>query len=400
MIVDVIEDRARFEALRTEWNAAYLADPEAQFFLSWTFVSMAIDRVGTGWRVLAVRPAPSAPYVAFFPLRISAYLSKRHQTFCNIVELPGRALWADYCGFVCASSYDTQAIGALGARLREMPWAQLDLEHWLVSDERARLFLAGFEATTFGIVSTDRGPGQDGVDNDVCPIVALPDSFETFATERMSANTRQKMRRFLRKLDAGDELRITETTADTLERDLDILLTFWIRTWAHRKLDIEQKAQKFKYLLTEAHRRGVLHLPVLWRGTQPVAAMGYFLDPPKKAVLFKVAGRHDSCTDLPPGLILHAHMIRWAIRHGYRTYDFMRGNEPYKYSYGPTERRLRNLTIRTHSRRNLHGRLDPLAVSAVKEQADGYRRRGQIARAEVGYRQIAEIEQSIVSSRG
>ena len=39
MRVDVITDRSRLLKLRDNWNEVYAADPDAQFFLSWTWMS-------------------------------------------------------------------------------------------------------------------------------------------------------------------------------------------------------------------------------------------------------------------------------------------------------------------------------------------------------------------------
>ena len=39
---------------------------------------------------------------------------------------------------------------------------------------------------------------------------------------------------------------------------------------------------------------------------------------------------------LAPGIVLLAHVIRDAIDRGIAIFDFLRGEEPYKYAFGPT----------------------------------------------------------------
>ena len=56
--------------------------------------------------------------------------------------------------------------------------------------------------------------------------------------------------------------------------------------------------------------------------------------------------------------MLHAYAIRHAIANGMTEYDFLRGNEPYKYSFGCEERRIRSLFVTTKDHRNLGGKLD------------------------------------------
>jgi CelD/BcsL family acetyltransferase involved in cellulose biosynthesis len=73
---------------------------------------------------------------------------------------------------------------------------------------------------------------------------------------------------------------------------------------------------------------------VLWREETPLGALASFVDPQKASLLFYIGGRDESVDNPPPGLVLHAHSIRHAIANGFRTYDFLRGNEGYKYSLG------------------------------------------------------------------
>ena len=54
-------------------------------------------------------------------------------------------------------------------------------------------------------------------------------------------------------------------------------------------------------------------------------------------------------------MILHAYSIRHAIAHGFVEYDFLRGNEPYKYSFGCKERKIYSIVLETRSGRNLGG---------------------------------------------
>ena len=71
MRTDIIETYAQFEALRADWDRAYEADPEAQFFLSWVWLSQVFKQHPGEWRVLAARPdQDQAEYVAFLPLRL------------------------------------------------------------------------------------------------------------------------------------------------------------------------------------------------------------------------------------------------------------------------------------------------------------------------------------------
>ncbi len=89
-----------------------------------------------------------------------------------------------------------------------------------------------------------------------------------------------------------------------------------------------------------------------------------------------------------PGLLLHGFAIRDAIAEGYRIYDFLRGNEAYKYSFGVEERRIRSMLVKTLSGRNLRNCLNPRSIEHVYERAVELHRQGRLDRAEPGYRQV------------
>ena len=49
--------------------------------------------------------------------------------------------------------------------------------------------------------------------------------------------------------------------------------------------------------------------------------------------------------DLSPGLVLKGNHIQWAIEQGYQLYDFMRGDESYKYDFGAKDTHVLKIKI-------------------------------------------------------
>jgi len=48
---------------------------------------------------------------------------------------------------------------------------------------------------------------------------------------------------------------------------------------------------------------------------------------------------------LAPGIVLLAHVIRDAIDRGFPVFDFLRGEEPYKYGFGPSPEDVLNVRV-------------------------------------------------------
>jgi tetratricopeptide (TPR) repeat protein len=145
-------------------------------------------------------------------------------------------------------------------------------------------------------------------------------------------------------------------------------------------------------MLTRSFQSGLVYLPTFWHGDRPVAALATLVEPRKRTFSFYMTGRDETFEGPPAGMILHAHSIRHAIAQGFVEYDFLRGNEPYKYSFGCKERQIHSIVLETKSGRNLGGRIDPRCIPDLLQQATELHRKGQSADAEIGYRRILEVE--------
>jgi CelD/BcsL family acetyltransferase involved in cellulose biosynthesis len=391
MRVDIIDKTEALAALQADWDAVYGADPEAQFFLSWTWMSKWLAAIGNPWFILAARPdAESSAYVAFFPLWLGTK-ERKSGGFHNDIYMGGNYT-ADYTGFVCAPDFQEQAIPAFASRVKQLNWTHFRLEFLRASDHRTALFMQEFSTSEFAVAELDRVE-KDNVDNSICPFVRLPGDWDAYLDGRLSANSRQKIRRILRQIENSDAFRITHAGRETLERDIDILLRFWAERWGAQKgAKLNAILKNYRLMLRHAFEAGALFLPVLWQGERPIGALAILADVRKKSFLFFVGGRDETFDGLPAGLALHGYSIRHAIRHGFVTYDFLRGNEPYKYSFGAEEYRVTSFVLTTKDEKNLGGRLDRRSLPFALERSLEHHRAGRSLEAELGFRQVLDLE--------
>ena len=77
-------------------------------------------------------------------------------------------------------------------------------------------------------------------------------------------------------------------------------------------------------MLAGLFQAGMLVVPVFRKGDTPLAVIVLIKDERKRWLHFQIAGRDETFNSPPPGFILHAHSIRWAIQNGYSAYDMMR----------------------------------------------------------------------------
>lgn len=392
MHIEVIETREKFAEVRRDWDSVYQADPEAHFFISWTWLSKWFES-RKNWFVLAAKSSAEASnYVGFFPLRLDIR-TRKGSGFHNNLSMAG-ADFADYTGFICDPEHQDRVIDAFAEHIKTLNWSKLRLKHLCLSEERTRLFVQHFPDGGFEASVTNSKVDEDGIDLCKSPRVDLPADWDTYLAENLSSSSRQKARRFLRKVENSEEFRITVADTDTVERDVDILLKFWKTKWgAHKGESLDGILANNRRMLSHCLENELLFLPVLWNGDRPLAALACLVDTRKSSLRFFIGGRDDTFRgSLPPGFVLHAYSIRHAINIGCTTYDFLRGDEPYKYTFGAKDRMVKDIFIRTKNRKNLGGKLDPRSLPSVFNSTFRYHKAGRIAEAKIGYGQILDVD--------
>lgn len=393
MQVDIIDSYDAFITLEANWTNVYQKDIEAQFFLSWIWFSRVFQQYPKEWRVLAVRSGQQGdPYVGFFPLSFKTVWSKRKNRFRNEINMAGTLFWGQYTGFICDPIWEDKVIPNFAKTLMQLHWSRLSLKYLYASDKRISLFMSEFPADIFQTSEHERWINNGTTNNLLCPFIALPSDFDTYMQTCLSPNTRQKIRRYMRKFEKSQDLYISITTEDTLQRDLDILVELWMQKWIDLKgHKTKSLARMYRLILQHGFECNSLYMPILWRDEKPLGMLANFIDWQKRSVFFFVSARDEQNKEPYVGLVLHALSIRWAIENGFNTYDFCHGDEAYKYSFGATDRILKHLVVRTRSGINLHGMLDPGQLGDVMEQIIKLIEKNSLSEAKIGCQQVRDV---------
>jgi hypothetical protein len=393
MEVDAVDTDTSFDLLKDNWELVHAQDPEADYFLSWRWLAQVFRANPGRWRVLAVRPGEDqGGYVCFLPLRLKVSWSTSRQQFQTEIDAAGRLSWAQYTGFVCLPEWEETALAAVGEQLRTLPWSYFKLKNCSSSDRRIEWFLHGFEEADYEVSYSQALINDGTVDNLECPFITLPADFDTYLQTSVSANTRQKIRRFWRRTEQSADLRFTVTAPEEFDRNLNLLIELWLRKWTPvRGRDVAQEiAAKYREILTQSRACNAVFLPVLWRNQLPLGALAHIVDHDKKRMFFIAAGRDEEASDPFIGLLLHAYSIRWAIENGISVYDLCHGNEPYKYSLGGQGRRIKRLVIRRRSHVAI-ARLDPCGLRQALDLANDFVTQNRMDDAAAACRQLREL---------
>lgn len=391
MQIDIVDDFETFKKLRENWDAIYAADPHAQFFLSSVWLSGWLQMTAEPWFILAAKPdLQDSSYVAFFPLKF-VLEQQEGGGFETQLYMAGNSI-ADYTGLICLPGYEEKVITAFATYIQQqLAWSSFDVQNILKTDPRMSFFLRYFSGDSFDLIQRRINNAGENTNHYIAPYLLLTDDWERYLQSYVGSNTRQKIRRFLRKIEGSDEFRIAHVNAENLESQIEILLQFWQSKWRKKKGNNSEAIVNYvRNILRHCFEHNCLYLSVLWKGDTPLGAIANFIDVRQKAILFTIAGRDETCKNPPPGLILHADAIRYAIQNGFKVYDFLRGNEEYKYSFGAKERQIEHIVVKYKDcqKKKLNARTIPLALQlAVREH-----RSNRLAEAEQSYRQILETQ--------
>ena len=183
---------------------------------------------------------------------------------------------------------------------------------------------------------------------EVCPVIELPDSWEGYLAQ-LDKKNRHELRRKIRRAE-GETQSLTWYIAGP-EHDINAELEAFLELMAASQQQKQEflsdpRNRSFFHLLTERmHARGWLQLNFLVADGVRVAAY-YNFDYAGNIQVYNSGLQTSQYGHISPGIVLVAYNIRYAIEHGRRQFDFLRGNEEYKYRMGAKDTRVFKLVAR------------------------------------------------------
>lgn len=202
----------------------------------------------------------------------------------------------------------------------------------------------------------DLGFEADTVLQEVCPIIHLPDEFESYL-DMLDKKQRHELRRKMRK--AENEAELTWTVVgpdDDLNAYTDQFLALMAESQPAKAefLSDARNEQFFRAIVAATHARGWLRLSFLAVDGVMCAAYCDF-DYNGHILVYNSGLRLDTAAHLSPGIVLLCYNIRAAIESGHTLFDFLRGNEGYKYRMGARDTRVFKLVARVRERDGVPG---------------------------------------------
>jgi CelD/BcsL family acetyltransferase involved in cellulose biosynthesis len=174
----------------------------------------------------------------------------------------------------------------------------------------------------------------------VCPVIQLPSSWEEYLSA-LDKKSRHEIRRKLRRAEGAEdkpEMKVFGAEAvDEFFRLMD--------HDKHKAAFLTQRMrEQFRAIAEGTQQAGMLELVFLEVGGHKAAAYMNFTF--ANRVWVYNSGMDPKFAAASPGWVLLAMLIRRAIDGGFRAFDFMRGDEAYKFQWGGIGEPILRLTLR------------------------------------------------------
>jgi CelD/BcsL family acetyltransferase involved in cellulose biosynthesis len=194
-------------------------------------------------------------------------------------------------------------------------------------------------------MAVERGHEFRTIVEDVCPVIDLPGTWDAYLAlldKKQRHEVRRKMRRIKREADVHWYI-VDEKW--NLADEIEAFIELHQKSSADKDDFMDERMKGFFHAMAHVLQPlGWLQLAFIEVNGQKVASMLNF--DYKDAILVYNSGYDPQrYSHLSTGIVLLAYCIQHAIELGRARFDFLRGDEPYKYRFGAKDTRVYRLVI-------------------------------------------------------
>ena len=331
MELSVYRDASAFDLLESEWNALLRRAPIDHVFYTWEWQHTWWDAYQPGeLLILACRVDNILAGIA--PLFVSGSAGKRAVQIIGCVDV------TDYLDFIVDEAHLAAVYAAFSdffAANRE-DFDLLDLCN-IPFGSPTRELLPG--------LLEERGFNTAVEQQEVCPVIELPLNWTGYLS-LLDKKQRHEVRRKIRRAHGSDKS--IDWYIVNGCHNLDEEISQFVRLMAASDKEKEQFLQNqknlrfFENIVPLLQERGWLQMNFLTVDDERAAAYINFIYG-NRVMVYNSGLDHRDYADLSPGIVLLAFNIRHAIEQGYEFYDFLRGDEAYKYRMGGRNTSVMNI---------------------------------------------------------
>jgi CelD/BcsL family acetyltransferase involved in cellulose biosynthesis len=297
-------------------------------FLTWQFQTTWYRRFTPGPLQLFAVQDGAGEWVGVLPL----YESPSPDG--PVLRLVGGTDVADYLDVIAVANREEEIWKALLPALAEVPWRALELRPVPAASPTPAL-LASLAASVNLACRVEV--------EDRCPVIELPETWDAYLAA-LSGKDRHELRRKVRRAEIGRPRVEVARTPSAMAALMDGFVALHRRSKVGKARFMDEPMEAFfRELGHELATAGLAALWMLWLEERPAAAL-FCLEHAGTVGLYN-SGFDPEARAMSPGVVLIARTIEDAIVRGFRHYDFLRGEEPYKYGFGAVPTEVQRVTV-------------------------------------------------------
>lgn len=332
-----VEEVNNFQGLRKKWNDLLKNSLlGGNVFLTWEWVSTSWKHFGEGRKLLLLLVEDKNEVLAIAPLMLSKYKLPGFGTIKK-VEFLG-APHSDYNNFIILKR-EAECLRLIIDYLTDTvtEWDWIEFKEIPVTIENAGSLEKLFTSYPPELKQEKRVCNK-------CPYISLPNSFHILL-QRLSKNMRQNLNKYLRKISEKYhvELKRYDEADLSVKEAMEIFIKLNEKRWRSEGLlgsflSKEESFRNFHINVAELFaEKGWLGLYFLTADGEPISAQYNFEYGEK--MFYYLAGFDPQYSNYSVGNLIIRFLLERCIKKGFREYDMMRGDEPYKLMWTHTIRR-------------------------------------------------------------
>lgn len=316
MDVEILTAPDSFDALKKPWNDLLVGSAAHTIFGTWQFQETWWRCFGEDRELRLCLVSEGGRLVGIVPL-----MGLEDDANARTLQLVGGTDVVDYLDIIALRGREAEV---LAAALDAVTWDTLDL-HAIPEASPTRPALAQLAA--------ERGYGFTEKVEDVCPLIHLPATWDDYLAT-LGKKNRHELRRKIRRLEQEANTRVLVTRdIAALADDVDAFIELHRASEGRKGRFMDVRMTEFFHALSRVcFMEKWLHLAFLdVNGTLAATTFSFKYNRVLSLYNSAYALSHQR---LSPGLLLVAAIIRESIAEKMQVFDFLRGDEPYKYDLG------------------------------------------------------------------
>ncbi len=321
-----------FQALAADWDRLVDASAARPFFMRLAWQTVWWENLGLGERWITAYYHPDTDeLVGILPLYLLSGADSHHDGRPQL-SIVGCIEVSDYLDVIVAKGWESAVYAAF------LDWLYSNTAPaWEIVD-LCNLPSASTTYQWLPAMAQARGVTVRVFQEDVAPVIALPDRYSTYLEEMVEKKQRHEIRRKQRRIEREAEVGLYIVGP---EHDLDSEISRFIRLQRASRADkaafMNAEMQSFfrnmgKVMFEADH----LRLMFLTLNGEPAATLFAFSHA-NHFLLYNSGYDPRLHAQLSPGWVILSYALQYAIASGHRVFDFMQGDEEYKSRFGSVD---------------------------------------------------------------